>query len=127
MSGTGGALVTGPMVHAPLEFRLQPGGKRGGDGCFLRCPKCDAQGAIRRSEKQTVLVTHLDAHCSNTACGHTFRCELVITHTISAGNIDRPDIDLPLLPRDQLVHVMPPPSGHDPGQPSFFSDTPEAA
>lgn len=127
MSGTGGGLIRGHMVHAPMEFRLQPGGSRGGEGCFLRCPKCETQAAIRRSEKLTPLVTQLDALCSNTACGHTFRVQLEITHSISPGNIDRPDLHLPILPRDQLVHVVPPPRGSDPDQPSFLMNASEDA
>mgnify|MGYP001234609690 CR=1 FL=1 len=120
MTGTGGGLIKGPMVHAPLEFRLQPGGSRAGDGCFLRCPKCDTQAAIRRSDRPTPTVTQMDCICSNVACGHTFRADIVFVHSISPGNIDRPDLDLPVCPRDQLVHVTPPPRGADPDAPTFF-------
>jgi len=127
MSGEGAALIKGPMVHAPLEFRLQPGGSRAGDGCFLRCPKCDTQAAIRRSERPTPTVTQMDCICSNTACGHTWRADIVFVHSISPGLIDRPDLALPVCPREDAVHVVPPPRATDPSAPTFFEDGNSAA
>lgn len=107
MSGEGAGLISGPLVAAPLEFRLRPGGRSAGDGCFLRCPKCDVQAAIRRSDRLTPTTTQMECHCTNTACGHTFRADIVFVHSISEGNIDRPDLDLPVCPREQRTHIVP--------------------
>jgi len=115
MTGTGGALI-----HAPLAFRVSNGGAGARDP-FIVCPKCEAPAFIRRSERQTEKVKHLTCHCTNSACGHIFKMELVFVHTLVPGNIDRPDLDLPVCPRDQLHHVMPPPrASADDGQITMF-------
>jgi hypothetical protein len=112
--------ITRPMVEAPLQFRLQPGGRRGGDGCFVRCPKCDAPGMIRRSDRPTPTVTQMTVHCTDSACGHTWRADIVFVHTLVEGNIDRPDLDLPVCPKSELVHVRPPSRDGPEGQESLF-------
>lgn len=70
MSGEG--LLRGPLIHAPLEFRIRSGGAPAKDSAFITCPKCEAPCFIRRSERITETVKHLHAHCTNTGCGHTF-------------------------------------------------------
>lgn len=121
MSGEGSALIKGPLLEAPMQFRLQPGGARSGDGCFLRCPKCDAPAAIRRSDRPTPTVTQLIAICSDVSgCGHSFRADIVFVHTLSPGLIERPDLNLPVCPRDQVPHVRPPARGQPDDMPSFF-------
>lgn len=111
-----------PCVEAPLQFRLQPGGQKSGQNCFLHCAKCDAPAFIRRSQRMTEKVTQLTAHCTDSACGHTFRADIVFVHSLVEGNIDRPDLDLPVCPREQVAHVRPP-GEHalDPNQPNFFA------
>ena len=121
MSGEGAAMISGPLVEAPLEFRLQPGGRRAGESCFLRCPKCDTQAFIRRSDRLTPTVTQMDCHCTNTACGHTWRADIVFVHSLVTGNIDRPDLDLPICPREKVAHVVPPARAGPDNQPSFFN------
>lgn len=113
-----------PMVEAKLQFRLQPGGRKAGANCFMLCPKCDAPAFIRRSERMSETVTQMTCHCTDSACGHIFRADIVFVHTLVEGNIDRPDLNLPVCPRDQLVHVRPPASEADEDQPSFFEDPP---
>lgn len=120
MSVEGASLIRGPLVEAPLEFRLTPGGNRSKDGCFLRCPKCDTQAAIRRSDRPSPTVTQMTCICSNPACGHTFRADIVFVHSIAPGNIDRPDLDLPVCPREQATHVIPPARAGPDNEPSFF-------
>tara|TARA_R100000406_G_scaffold7572_1_gene4972 strand:+ start:226 stop:609 length:384 start_codon:yes stop_codon:yes gene_type:complete len=120
MSGAGGGLISGPMVHAPLQFRLAPGGRSAGSTCFLLCPRCDAPAFIRRSERKTEQVTQMECHCTDTACGHTYRADIVFVHSICAGNFSRPDLDLPVCPRDQVTHVRPPGRDANEDEPTFF-------
>ncbi|WP_374406560.1 ogr/Delta-like zinc finger family protein [Pelagerythrobacter sp.] len=108
MSGEGAILASGPLIEAPLEFRLRSGGKLSPDRAFVVCPKCNAPAGIRHSERVTHTVKHLIAHCSNSGCGHIFRMELVFVHSLVEGNIVRPDLELPVCPRDQVPHVLPP-------------------
>lgn len=122
MSGEGAGLVCGPLIEAPLEFRLQPGGRKATKSAFILCPKCETQAFIRRSERVTEKVTQLVAHCTNSACGHTYRLDLVFVHTLVPGNIDRPDLDLPQLDRDQVPHIVPPArAGPDDDQQTMFT------
>lgn len=120
MSGEGGGLVKGPLVEAKLQFRLQPGGRKAGASCFMLCPKCDAPAFIRRSERMSEQTTQMTCHCTDSGCGHIFRADIVFVHTLVEGNIDRPDLDLPICPRDQVPHVRPPTSGPDEDAPTFF-------
>lgn len=111
---------TRPMVEAPLKFRLRPGGKRTGRDCFLRCAKCDAPGMIRRSDRPTATTTQLTVHCTDSACGHIWRADVVFVHSMVEGNIDRPDLDLPVCPKSELVHVRPPSGEDEDAQKSMF-------
>ena len=120
MSGEGGGLVKGPLVEAKLQFRLQPGGRKAGASCFMLCPKCDAPAFIRRSERMSEQTTQMTCHCTDSGCGHIFRADIVFVHTLVEGNIDRPDLDLPICPRDQVPHVRPPTGGSDEDAPTFF-------
>jgi len=119
MSGSGACLPHAPLVHAPLQFRLQSGGSRAKDP-FLVCPKCDAAAFIRRSDRITVKVKHLFAHCSNSGCGHVFKMELVFVHSLVEGNLDRPDLDLAVCPREEVAHVFPPDAPVDDSQTNMF-------
>ena len=120
MSGEGGALVKGPMVEAPLQFRLQPGGAKSGPRCFLLCPKCDQPAFVRRSERMTPTVTQMVCHCTNSGCGHVFRADIAFVHSLVEGNIDRPDLQLPVCPRDKVAHVVPPAGKASDDEPTFF-------
>ena len=120
MSGVGGGLIGGPLVEAPLQFRLRPGGRSSGDGCFLRCPKCDAPAFIRKSERKTPQVTQMTCHCTNSGCGHIFAADIVFVHSLVEGNIDRPALALPVCPRDKVPHVLPPEVSTAADEPSFF-------
>jgi hypothetical protein len=108
MNGVGATLASGPLLSAPMEFRIQSGGKLSPTRAFAVCPKCNAPGAIRHSERITETVKHLFVHCSNSGCGHVFKMELAFIHSLVEGNIDRPDLDLPVCPRDQVPHILPP-------------------
>ncbi len=115
-------MIERPLIEAPLQFRLRSGGGLAKDTAFVTCPKCDAPCFIRRSERITERVKHLHAHCTNTGCGHTFMSELSFVHSFNPGIIDRPDLDLPMCPRDQVPHVLPPRGGGDePDQMTMFS------
>lgn len=110
-----------PLVHAPLEFRVRSGGAPAKDAAFITCPKCEAPCFIRRSERITATVKHLHAHCTNTGCGHTFMAEVAFVHSFNPGLVDRPDLDLPVCPRDQVPHVLPPDAAaQDEGQMTMF-------
>ncbi|MBB3953420.1 ogr/Delta-like zinc finger family protein [Novosphingobium sediminicola] len=120
MSGEG-ALGHRPLVYAPLEFRLRSGGGQAKGKAFITCPKCDAPMFIRRSERQTETVKHIDAHCTNTGCTMTGMFELVFVHFFNPGLLDRADLKLKACPRDQIPHVLPPPREEaDDGQISMF-------
>ena len=54
-------------------------------------------------------------------CGHTFAAQVVFVHSYSPGLIDRPDLDLPVCPRDQVPHVSARKVEEDPAQISMFS------
>ncbi|MBA4766092.1 MAG: ogr/Delta-like zinc finger family protein [Porphyrobacter sp.] len=112
--------LTRPMVEAPLKFRLRSGGNRGASGCFVHCPKCDAPAFIRRSDRPSPTVAQLWVHCSDSACGHTWRADIVFVHTLSPGTIERPDLDLPVCPKSELVHVRPPSRDGPEGQDTLF-------
>lgn len=121
MSGEG-HLAPRPMISAPLQMRLRSGGKPAKDSAFITCPKCDEPCFIRRSERITEKVKHLEAHCTNTGCGHTFAAQVVFVHSYSPGLIDRPDLDLPVCPREQVPHVSARKADEeDPAQISMFS------
>lgn len=107
MSGEG-VLSSRPLVEAPLQFQLRSGGAPARDSAFVLCPKCDAPCFIRRSERITETVKHLTAHCTNSGCGHIFKCEVAFIHTLVPGLLDRPDLDLPVCPPGQVPHVLPP-------------------
>ena len=109
------------MVEAPLQFRLAPGG-RASSSAFLLCPKCNAPAFIRRSQRMSEQTTQLTCHCTDTACGHTYRADIVFVHSIVEGNIDRPDLNLKVCPRDRVTHVRPPGRDGDDDAPSFFED-----
>lgn len=113
------APVRSPLIEAPLQFRMRSGG-RNANRAMVTCPKCGAPGFIRDSDRMSEQVTQLRCHCTNTGCGHTFRMDLVFVHTLVIGNLPQPD-DLPVCPRDQVPHVLPPArDGPDPDQPSMF-------
>ncbi|WP_260925377.1 ogr/Delta-like zinc finger family protein [Novosphingobium sp. 9] len=98
-----------------MAFRLRSGGSQSGrDAAFVLCPKCEAPAFIRRSERITPKVKHLHAHCTNTGCGHTYMVEVSFVHSFNPGLIDRPDLDLPVCPVDQVPHVLPPSRGAEP-------------
>ena len=119
--------LSGPLVFAPLKFRIRSGGRLSQD-CLVTCPKCEAPATIRDSERVTVTVKDLLCICSNPGCGHTFRCQICFVHTLSPGLIDRPDLSLPVCPRDQVSHVLPPPkSDADDGLQISMFDDPSAA
>ena len=110
-----------PLIEAPLEFRLRSGGAQARSSAFITCPKCEAPAFVRRSERVTEMVKHLVAHCTNSGCGHIFKMELAFIHTLVEGNIDRPDLNLPVCPRDQVPHVLPPSrAGPDDDQMTMF-------
>lgn len=117
------ATLSRPLVEAPLQFRMQPGGLKSGPNCFLLCPKCNAPAFIRRSERVTETVTQMTCHCTDSACGHTYRSDIVFVHSLVEGNIDRPDLNLPVCPRDQVTHVRPPGAAErEESEPTFFGD-----
>lgn len=121
MSGEG-VLSGGPLILAPLEFRLRSGGAPAKDSALITCPKCEAPSFIRRSVRVTATVKHLHAHCTNTGCGHTFMSEIAFVHSFNPGLIARPDLDLPQCPADQIPHVMPPrEAAGDDSQMTMFS------
>jgi hypothetical protein len=81
----------------------------------VRCP-----AFIRSSERITATVKHMNAHCTNTGCGHTFLMELSFVHSFNPGLIDRPDLNLKVCPRER----SPRPAarkGRDDNQLSMFS------
>jgi hypothetical protein len=113
-----------PLIEAPLQFRMKSGGTTGRASAMITCPKCDAPAFIRRSQRVSALVKHIDAHCTNTGCGHTFMLELVFIHSYNPGLIDRPDLHLTLCPREKVPHVLPPAPGggdEDPDQMTMFA------
>lgn len=114
-------MVTAPLIHAPLEFRLRSGGAPAKDSAFVTCPKCEAPCFIRRSERITETVKHLTAHCTNSGCGHIFKVEVSFIHSLVEGNIQRPELNLPVCPREEVAHVLPPVrDGPDERQRSMF-------
>ena len=122
MSGEGGGLVKGPLIEAKMQFRLQPGGRKSGAGCFVNCPKCEQPAFIRRSERVTPMVTQMVCHCTNSGCGHTYRADIVFVHSLVEGNVERPDLALPVCPRDEVPHVVPPSGENDTAAPTFFDE-----
>lgn len=121
MSGEGHLSPNPPLIHAPLEFRLRSGGAPAKDSAFVTCPKCEAPCFIRRSERITETVKHLTAHCTNSGCGHIFKVEVSFIHSLVEGNIQRPELNLPVCPREEVAHVLPPVrDGPDERQRSMF-------
>jgi hypothetical protein len=72
------------------------------------------------SERITATVKHMNAHCTNTGCGHTFLNELTFVHSFNPGLIDRPDLNLKVCPREQIPTSCPR-KGRDDSQLSMFS------
>ena len=120
MSGEG-HLPNRPVIHAPMMMRLRSGGALAKDTAFITCPKCEEPCFIRRSERVSERVKHLEAHCTNTGCAHTFAAEVVFVHSYSPGLIDRPDLDLPVCPREKVPYVTARKLDEDGNQISMFS------
>ena len=115
-----GILPARPLILAPLEFRTRSGGAPAQQNSLLTCPVCEAPAFVRKSERKTKTVKHIRGHCTNTGCGATFLCDLSLIHMFNPG-VD-PDPDLPVCPRDQVPHVMPPGrAADDDSQISMFS------
>lgn len=96
------------IIRSPLDLRLGSGGGRAGSRALIRCLKCDAPCVIRSSVTQSAMVKDLHCSCTNTGCGHTFVSQLSFLHTINAGSLQCPDLDLPLCRDDEIVHILPP-------------------
>jgi hypothetical protein len=108
MSGEG-MIASARLIEAPLQFRLRSAATQATrDSAFILCPKCEAPAFIRKSERVTPTVKHLICHCTNSGCGHTFLAQVVFVHSFNPGLIERPDLDLPQCPREQIPHVLPP-------------------
>lgn len=105
--------MNAPLIQAPLEFRQRNGGAQSKGAALILCPKCDAPCFIRHSNRVTETVKDITCHCTNSACGMTFLSQISLVHVYSPGLIDRPDLNLPLCPRDQVPHVMPPDKSRD--------------
>lgn len=109
-----------PLVHAPLEFRVRSGGAPSKDSALVTCVICEAPAFIRRSERVTVKVKNLVAHCTNSGCAATFEVEMSFRHLFSPGLLYTPDMDLPVCPRDKVPMVLPPTKGGNDDQMSMF-------
>lgn len=115
-----GILPPRPLMLAPLNLRLRSGAKQAGKNSLVTCPVCEAPAIIRNSEWKSRTVKHLFAICTNTGCGATFQCDIALVRMFNPG-LD-PDPDLPVCPRDQVPHVLPPAfEGEDDSQISMFS------
>ena len=62
----------------------------------MSCPHCEGPARIRQSRTFTALFRELKYICLDADCGHTFRAELQITHTISPSARPNPGVRLPL-------------------------------
>ena len=115
-----GILPARPLMLAPLNLRLRSGAKQAGKNSLVTCPVCEAPAIIRNSEWKSRTVKHLFAICTNTGCGATFQCDIALVRMFNPG-LD-PDPDLPVCPRDQVPHVLPPArDADDDSQISMFS------
>lgn len=108
MTGDGATVIDAPMVAAPLRFQLRSGGQQTKSNALVTCPKCEAPAFIRKSKRITATIKHITCHCTNSGCGHIFTSEIVFIHSLVEGNVERPDLDLPVCPRDEVPHVLPP-------------------
>lgn len=65
----------------------------------LDCPKCGSFLKIRTSKQMTPVYRVLYLYCTNTEnCGHRFKGEIEMTHTLVPSKIPNPEINLPLDP-----------------------------
>ncbi len=62
----------------------------------ISCPHCEGPARIRQSRSFSRTVRELRYACLDVDCGHTFRAELVVTHTISPSARPSPEVRLPL-------------------------------
>ena len=62
----------------------------------MSCPHCEGPARICQSRGFSRTVRELRYACLDVDCGHTFRAELVITHTISPSARPHADVRLPL-------------------------------
>lgn len=115
--------MNAPLIIAPLKHRVSNGGKTAKGNSLILCPHCDAPCTIRHSERVTETVKHLICQCSNSSgCGATFLSEIVFVHFFNPGLVERPDLDLPVCPRDRAPHIFPPDKGNEESeQISMFS------
>lgn len=65
----------------------------------LRCPHCEAPANIRSSRNVTSLVRDLYIQCSDLECGHSFKAQLAITHTLSPSAKPNSRVALPYAAR----------------------------
>lgn len=112
--------MTQPLIEAPLSFRVRSGGQQAKGDALVLCPKCDAPCTIRHSVRVTETVKDIVCHCTNTGCAHTFLSQISFVYSYNPGLIDRPDLDLPVCPRDRVPHIIPP-SRHGDGDPDQIS------
>lgn len=96
-------------------------------GPKVLCPHCHSKTAIRGSRETGPLIRDIYYRCRNEmSCGHTFVCQLVVSHTIVPSARPNPAIVLPMYVPPQ---AKPKPANDDtvPPTPANDEDAEEAA
>lgn len=85
---------------------------------LMLCPHCNSRSLIRNSKLVTPVAKDLYMNCLNTDCGHTWKAQISIVHTLSPSAMPNPEIDLPMAPPDYERRRYPGGArepGNDPG------------
>lgn len=88
---------------------------------LMLCPHCNSASLIRNSDRVTPVAKDLYMNCLNTDCGHTWKAQISIVHTLSPSAMPDPEIDIPMAPPEYQRRKYPSGArqpGDDPGDPN---------
>lgn len=96
------------------------GGTMRANRSLMLCPHCNSPSLIRNSDRVTPVAKDLYMNCLNSDCGHTWKAQVSIVHTLSPSAMPNPEIEIPMAPPEYQRRRYPAGArgpGDDPGDP----------
>lgn len=87
---------------------------------LMLCPHCNGPSLIRHSLRITAVAKDLYMNCLNSDCGHTWKAQVSVVHTLSPSAMPDPEVDIPMAPPEYQRRRYPAGArevGNDPGDP----------
>lgn len=69
----------------------------------MNCPHCRHRAQVRTSVELSPTMRQVYFLCTNLACGHSWTAILEAQRTIAPSGIPNPNIDLPIMERNQVA------------------------